>query len=45
MVDNENRLELPAIQGLNADFFEKSGHPDDPESFLYNSKLLTVRHA
>ena len=37
--------QTPEIVGINERFFEKYGHPDDANSWLFNSKLLIVRHA
>jgi len=39
------RFVLPVIEGINKNFFSDFGHPEDDESFLCKSKLLTVRHA
>lgn len=41
----ENPASTPQIDGVNKDFFKNFGHPDDPSSFVSNSKLLMVRHA
>ena len=43
MVERSNSL--PSISGVNENFFEKFGDPNDSNSFLYSSKLVTVRHA
>lgn len=32
-------------QGVNDSFFEQFGYTDEASSFLFKSKLLTVRHA
>jgi len=36
---------MPMIEGVNKDFFVNFGRPDNPNSFLAESKLLMVRHA
>lgn len=43
--NNSDRIELPVVEGFNSEFFNQFGHPDDAESWLHGSKLLTVRHA
>ena len=43
MVETSNSI--PTISGVNENFFEKFGDPNDANSFLYSSKLVTVRHA
>ena len=42
---NSDRIELPVVEGFNSEFFNQNGHPDDAESWLHGSQLLTVRHA
>ena len=37
--------QLPKIEGINETFWDDFGHPEDPNSFLYNSNLLMIRHA
>ena len=40
----ENLKPLPYIRGANKNFFKDYGHPDDPASFISQSKLIIVRH-
>ena len=45
MVENTNVGDLPAIQGVNADFWTKFGDPSDASTYLHSSKIMIVRHA
>ena len=41
----ESGSQLPAVEGINGQFWSQYGDPNDANSFNHSSKILIVRHA